>query len=125
MPDGSSHVEFKVVEIHVLPTERQQLTHAETSAPSQQCQRSFSDAKLAEQQLDLPQIENLWNALPLRALPNEFDWVSIDPLVSHRVCEQRVHQVPNLGLGSSRPLNAVEPFLDRNGFDMIQRLIAP
>jgi hypothetical protein len=77
MPDGSGHTEFKVVKVHIPPAKCQKFAHAKSRASIQQRQRSFPHAKLTEQELNLGKVQNVRNALPLRALTNELDWVSI------------------------------------------------
>src|SRR5947208_11451095 len=98
MPDGSGHVQFQILEIHVPPAKCQKFAHSESGACIQQCQGPLSDAELAEQELDFAEFENVGNALPLCTLTNELDRISICPFVSHRVCKERTHQVPNLCL---------------------------
>jgi hypothetical protein len=52
MPDRTGHTEFKVVEIHIPPSEGEEFADAKPSASVQQSERSFPNTELAEQELN-------------------------------------------------------------------------
>lgn len=125
MPDRTGHIEFKVAEVHIPPTQGQEFAYAKAGASVEQRERSFSNAEFAEQELNFNHFENIRNALPFRALPNELDRISICPFVSHCVCEECAHEVPNLGSCALSPLDPVQPLFDCYGLHLFERVISP
>ena len=60
------------------------------------------------------------NTLSLRALTNELDRVSINPLVPYCVCVERTHVIPNLGPCAFCPLDTVQPLFYCNWLYLIE-----
>jgi len=110
------------VQIVMLKSMRAAVTRSPVPASSNASVRSLTPS-LLEQELDLLEFEDIWDALPLRALPHEFDRVAINPLVSHRVSKERAHQIPDLRFGSLRPLDVVEPLFDRDSLHLVELVI--
>jgi hypothetical protein len=125
MPDRARYSKLQILEINVLPAKREQFTDPKTGCRVEESQGALSDGQLAEKELKFRKFKNVRNLLPFRALPNELDRVTINPLVSHRVMKDCAHDVPNLGFRRSRPLDAPEPLFNGHGFDLIQTVIPP
>jgi len=125
MPDRTSHTEFESAKVHIAPAKCQKFAHAKSCAGVEQNQGSFPDSQLAQQQLKLEQLKNIWNTLTLCTLTNELDRIFVRPFVSHCVCEQCAHEVPNLGPCAFRPLDPVQPIFDCNGLHLVERVISP
>ena len=76
MPDGSNRSNLQVLEVNVLPPERQQLADAQACRSIQQDQGAFPQSQSAEQKLQFFGFQNIGNALPLRARTSGFDRMS-------------------------------------------------
>src|SRR5258708_3702205 len=125
MPDGTGHIEFKVVEIHIPPAQGQEFADAKPSSGVQQDEGPFPNTKLAEQELNFDKFENVRNALAFRALSNELDRILVRPFVSHRVSKECAHEVPNLSSCALCPLDPVQPLFDCYGLHLVERVISP
>jgi hypothetical protein len=125
MPDRSSDVQLQVLEIDITPAQRKQFADSQSGSRVEESQRALPNRQLAQEQLEFRQFEFVRHLLPFRALANEFDWVSVNPLVPHRVMEDGAHQISNLRSRCFRPLDSVQPFFNGDRLYLIQSVISP
>ena len=67
------------------------------------------DKQLAEKELKFGQFEYIRCSLPFVALADELDWVTVNPLITHRVMEDGAHDISNFRFRSFCPLYAIQP----------------
>ena len=90
MPDRFGDANFQTLAVDVIPAKCQEFTDPQAGCRIEERQSALSNGKLAEEELEFAQFENVRNFLPLRAFTDELDRISFDPLVTHRVMQERV-----------------------------------